>query len=152
MHCQMARPALRQVGAVRPGRDRAGLRGRVFQWGDCRVSPDQPADRHQVTVPICRPASSGAVRRAADWPAAASRRRAGDGGPGHQAESPSEETSVLERAQPEGALAAAGLFHRSVVAVENETRSYLRIHSELCKPFRWTKSADEIIESMHSAI
>jgi transposase len=42
--------------------------------------------------------------------------------------------------------------HRSVVAVENAVRSYLRIHNERPKPFRWTKSADEIIESVHSVL
>ena len=42
--------------------------------------------------------------------------------------------------------------HRSVVAVENAVRSYLRIHNEQPKPFRWTKSADEIIESVQSVL
>ena len=42
--------------------------------------------------------------------------------------------------------------HRSVVAVEKAIRSYLEMHNEQPKPFRWTKSADEIIESVHSVL
>lgn len=38
--------------------------------------------------------------------------------------------------------------HRSVVALENAIRDYLEVHNEDPKPFRWTKSADEIIESV----
>ena len=42
--------------------------------------------------------------------------------------------------------------HRSVVALEKAIRGYLDIHNEQPKPFRWTKSADEIIESVNSAL
>ena len=36
--------------------------------------------------------------------------------------------------------------HRSVVALERAIRGYLETHNEQPTPFRWTKSADEIIE------
>lgn len=42
--------------------------------------------------------------------------------------------------------------HRSVPALEKAIREYLDIHNEEPKPFRWTKSADEIIESVNSVI
>ena len=42
--------------------------------------------------------------------------------------------------------------HRSVVALENAIRDYLEVHNEDPKPFRWTKSADEIIESVNSVL
>ena len=42
--------------------------------------------------------------------------------------------------------------HRSVVALENAIRRYLDIHNEQPKPFRWTKSADEIVESVNSVL
>ena len=42
--------------------------------------------------------------------------------------------------------------HRSVVALETAIRGYLDIHNEQPKPFRWTKSADEIIESVNSVL
>ena len=42
--------------------------------------------------------------------------------------------------------------HRSVVALEKAIRGYLEIHNEQPKPFRWTKSADEIIESVNSVL
>ena len=42
--------------------------------------------------------------------------------------------------------------HRSVVALEGAIRSYLEIHNEQSTPFRWTKSADEIIESVNSVL
>ncbi len=42
--------------------------------------------------------------------------------------------------------------HRSVVALEKTTRRYLEIHNKQPKPFRWTKSADEIIESVNSVL
>ena len=42
--------------------------------------------------------------------------------------------------------------HRSVVALEKAIRDYLNIHNEQPKPFRWTKSADEIIESVNSVL
>ena len=38
--------------------------------------------------------------------------------------------------------------HRSVPALEGAIRDYLELHNEEPKPFRWTKSADEIIESV----
>ena len=42
--------------------------------------------------------------------------------------------------------------HRSVVALEKAIRGYLEIHNEQPKPFRWTKSADEIIEAVNSVL
>lgn len=42
--------------------------------------------------------------------------------------------------------------HRSLPALENAIRDYLRIYNEDPHPFRWTKSADEIIESVNSVI
>ena len=42
--------------------------------------------------------------------------------------------------------------HRSVVALERAIRGYLEIHNEQPTPFRWTKSADEIIESVNSVL
>ena len=41
--------------------------------------------------------------------------------------------------------------HRSIVALERAIRGYLETHNEHSTPFRWTKSADEIIESVNSA-
>lgn len=42
--------------------------------------------------------------------------------------------------------------HRSVVALEKAIRDYLAIHNEQPRPFRWTKSADEIIDSVSSVL
>jgi len=42
--------------------------------------------------------------------------------------------------------------YRSVVALEKAIRDYLKIHNEKPKPFRWTKTADEIIESVSSML
>lgn len=42
--------------------------------------------------------------------------------------------------------------HRSVPALEKAIRDYLEIHNGQPQPFRWSKSADEIIESVHSVI
>jgi transposase len=42
--------------------------------------------------------------------------------------------------------------HRSVPALEQAIRDYLELHNEEPKPLRWTKSADEIIASVHSVI
>ena len=42
--------------------------------------------------------------------------------------------------------------HRSVVALERAIRGYLEVHNEQPTPFRWTKSADEIIESVNSVL
>ena len=42
--------------------------------------------------------------------------------------------------------------HRSVVALERAIRGYLEIHNEQPTPFRWTKSANEIIESVNSVL
>ena len=42
--------------------------------------------------------------------------------------------------------------HGSVVALERAIRGYLEIHNERPTPFGWTKSADEIIESVNSAL
>jgi transposase len=39
--------------------------------------------------------------------------------------------------------------HRSVPALERAIREYLDNHNQDPKPFRWTKSADQIIESVH---
>jgi transposase len=42
--------------------------------------------------------------------------------------------------------------HRSVPALEKAIRDYLEIYNEDPKPFRWTKSADEIIQSVNSVL
>jgi transposase len=42
--------------------------------------------------------------------------------------------------------------HRSVFALEKAIREYLDIHNEEPKPFRWTKSADDIIASVQSVL
>ncbi len=42
--------------------------------------------------------------------------------------------------------------HRSVVALKRAIRGYLEMHNEQPTPFRWTKSADEIIESVNSVL
>lgn len=42
--------------------------------------------------------------------------------------------------------------HRSVPALERAIREYLELHNEQPKPFRWTKSADEIIDSVNSVL
>ena len=42
--------------------------------------------------------------------------------------------------------------HRSVQAVEQAIRDYLNTHNEEPKPFRWTKTADEIIDSVSSVL
>ena len=42
--------------------------------------------------------------------------------------------------------------HRSVPALEKAIRQYLDTHNDSPKPFRWTKSADEIIESVNSVL
>jgi transposase len=42
--------------------------------------------------------------------------------------------------------------HRSVPALEKAIRNYLEIYNEDPRPFRWTKSADEIIESVNSVL
>ena len=42
--------------------------------------------------------------------------------------------------------------HRSVVALERAIRDYLEIHNQQSTPFRWTKSADEIIESVNNVL
>jgi transposase len=42
--------------------------------------------------------------------------------------------------------------HCSVWAVEQAIRDYLETHNEDPKPFRWSKSADEIIESVNSVL
>ena len=41
---------------------------------------------------------------------------------------------------------------RSVPALEQALRDYLEIHNDQPTPFRWTKSADEIIDSVHSVL
>ena len=38
--------------------------------------------------------------------------------------------------------------HRSTRALESSIRSYLRTYNENPKPFRWTKTADEILDSV----
>ncbi|MCZ6855945.1 MAG: IS630 family transposase, partial [Gammaproteobacteria bacterium] len=42
--------------------------------------------------------------------------------------------------------------HRSVPSLEKAIRDYLEIYNEDPKPFRWTNSADEIIESVNSVL
>ncbi len=42
--------------------------------------------------------------------------------------------------------------HRSVPALENAIRSYLDTHNEQPTPFRWIKTADEIITSVNSIL
>lgn len=42
--------------------------------------------------------------------------------------------------------------HRSVPALESAIRTYLNTYNEDPKPFRWTKSADEIIESVNGVL
>ena len=42
--------------------------------------------------------------------------------------------------------------HRSIVALERAIRGYLEIHNEQPTPFRWTKSADESIESVNRVL
>lgn len=42
--------------------------------------------------------------------------------------------------------------HCSVPALEQAIRAYLDIHNDDPKPFQWTKSADEIIESVNSVL
>jgi len=42
--------------------------------------------------------------------------------------------------------------HRSVPALEQAIRDYLKIHNEDPKPFVWTKTADEIIQSVNSVL
>ncbi len=42
--------------------------------------------------------------------------------------------------------------HRSVPALEKAIRDYLEIYNQDPKPFRWAKSADEIIESINSVL
>jgi transposase len=42
--------------------------------------------------------------------------------------------------------------HRSVPELEKAIRNYLEIHNEEPKPFRWSKTADEIIESVNSVL
>ena len=42
--------------------------------------------------------------------------------------------------------------YRSVVALEKAIRNYLDLHNQHPKPFRWSKSADTIIESVSSVI
>lgn len=42
--------------------------------------------------------------------------------------------------------------HRSVPALEKAIREYLDVHNEQPKPFRWSKTADEIIDSVNSVL
>ena len=42
--------------------------------------------------------------------------------------------------------------HRSVAALEKAIRKYLDLHNQHPKPFRWTKSADAIIDAVSSVI
>lgn len=42
--------------------------------------------------------------------------------------------------------------HRSVPALEKAIREYLELHNEQPEPFRWTKTADQIIDSVQSII
>ena len=38
--------------------------------------------------------------------------------------------------------------HRSTVELEQAIRKYLAIHNEQSKPFVWTKTADDILDSL----
>ena len=42
--------------------------------------------------------------------------------------------------------------HRCLPALENAIGQYLDHHNDTSKPFRWTKSADEIIASVNSVL
>ena len=42
--------------------------------------------------------------------------------------------------------------HRSVPALEQAIRDYLDLHNAQPKPYRWTKSADDIIEAVNSVL
>ena len=42
--------------------------------------------------------------------------------------------------------------HRSVHVMENAIRQYLQLHNDNAKPYKWSKTADEIIESANSVI
>lgn len=42
--------------------------------------------------------------------------------------------------------------HRSVPALEQAIRDYLNHHNQAPRPFRWTRSADEIITSVHNIV
>lgn len=42
--------------------------------------------------------------------------------------------------------------HRSVVALDQVIRDYLAVHNDQPKPFQWTKSADEIIQAVNTAL
>src|SRR5690606_13811175 len=42
--------------------------------------------------------------------------------------------------------------HRSVPALEKDIRDYLDIYNQDPKPFRWTKSADDLTESVKSVL
>lgn len=42
--------------------------------------------------------------------------------------------------------------HRSVHVMENAIRQYLQLHNDNAKPYKCSKTADEIIESANSVI
>ena len=42
--------------------------------------------------------------------------------------------------------------HRSMYALERAIREYLQLHYDNAKPYKWSKTADEIIESVNSVI
>ncbi len=44
--------------------------------------------------------------------------------------------------------AAAPLSHRSVQALENDIRQWVQAYNENPKPFVWTKTAEQILESL----
>lgn len=42
--------------------------------------------------------------------------------------------------------------HRSVPALEKAIRDYLENHNDTAKPYRWSKTADEIIDAVNSVL
>jgi uncharacterized protein YktB (UPF0637 family) len=38
--------------------------------------------------------------------------------------------------------------HRSIAALQRAIREYIDAHNQECKPFIWTKTADEILASI----
>jgi hypothetical protein len=39
-------------------------------------------------------------------------------------------------------------IHRSTKALEEDIRTFIKIHNENPRPFRWTKSADDILDAV----
>ena len=66
-------------------------------------------------------------------------------------------TTVLARGLAQGGVDGIGSYtrellqrsdHRSVQALEKDLRSWVRSWNENPKPFIWTKTADQILESL----